>query len=121
MIANLIQLAIATGCGAILLASGNDFVPDFACGAAGLFGGAVMQLLTLDERKRPSWVLLLGEILASATMGWGTYVVSGYAEDIKIRVCVLAAIAAGATGSMGFRWLIKLFRPKWLDITEGKK
>ena len=121
MIANLTQLALATGFGAILLASGNDFVPDFACVAGGLFGGAVMQLLTLDERKHPTKKLLLGEILASAIMGWFTYVISGYAEEVEIRVCVMAAIVAGATGSIGFRWLIKLLRPKWLDITEGTK
>lgn len=121
MIANLTQLAVATGFAAFLLASGNEFVPDFACVAGGLFGGSVMQLLTLDERKHPTKKLLLGEILASAIMGWGTYVMSGYAEDVEIRVCVLAAIAAGATGSIGFRGLIKVLRPKWLDVDEGNK
>lgn len=126
MVANLTQLALSTLIGAVLLAS--DLVPDFACASAGVFGGAVMQLLTLDDRKRPSKKLLLGEILASGTSGWGTYVFARFitrfvsdAAPIEIRVCVLAAIAAGGGGSAVFRGMVKVLRPKWLDVDEGKK
>lgn len=123
MFANLSQLALATWGASLLLAMGNpeigEYLPDVACGFAGMFGGAIMQLLTFDERQ-PTRKLILGEILASFVMGLFAYVIHMMGGATEFRYAFLGAIALGATGSVGFRQIVKRLAPHWLDKDQKK-
>lgn len=118
MLANLTLLAISACFAAISLASLDGYVHDFACGFAGVFGGAIIQLLTLDKRN-PTKKVILGEIFCSLVGGWATYVFAP--EVVEIRQIVLSSIVAGAMGSAGFKLLIWKFAPAWLDVLEDSK
>jgi 4-amino-4-deoxy-L-arabinose transferase-like glycosyltransferase len=116
MLAALHQLAAST-CFAAIMLSTDDYLHDLACGSAGMFGGAITQLLTLDERN-PTRKVIIGEILCGLVGGWGTYVLSS--SGLDIRQAVLAAILAGAMGSALFKAAVKRMKPAWLDAGGDK-
>lgn len=99
------QLAFASLWLSTLLASGGwDSAPSIACTAAGVFGGTITQLLTIDKNK-PTRKVLMGEMLASGFMGFSIFAASGNHEP-KVLV---AAVIAGGGGSAAYHGIIKRY------------
>jgi hypothetical protein len=111
-----IQLLVSSGVLTVLGASTEphiDLTMDVACCAAGVFGGTTMQLLTYIERK-PHLTIMLGNLLASAALGWGVYAYTEPTPNL-VRGTIILALAAGASGAWGFRAMVKKFAPEWLE------
>jgi len=96
---------------------------------AGIFGGVIMQLLTLDIR-RPATKVVVGDIMSSAFSGWAVYVFSGSqflsdrvlgiarekeGEIIEFRLVLIVCVVFGTFGSAGLRAIISRIKPHWMD------
>jgi len=108
-----LQLLASAGIIAVVGLLDSPYAADISCGAAGLFGGTTMQLLTYVERK-PHWTVILGNMLASIVLGWGVYAYFGVGPG-ELRGVLLKSVAAGATGAWGFRLFIKKWAPGYLE------
>ena len=114
-----IQVQLIASVLAIVVASSTNssFTMDYICASAGVLGGTIIQLLTYIERK-PHITVILGNILASASLGWGVYASNGsllnsvVESPLKCRELVVLAILVGATGAARTRIGA-------LTITEG--
>lgn len=80
----------------LLAAGATNSVPEIACASAGVLGGAITQLLTMEKRK-PSRRVILGEMLCSAVAGFSTYAGIG---DHEPKTLVAAIIAGGAGAAL---------------------
>lgn len=100
------NLAISAGWLTLTLATGGDVnAPALACVAASVFGGAITQCVTADERK-PTRKVIVGEIGAAAVMGLAAFASSGV-HDAKTLVM---AAAMGGGGSLGWSKLVKKYQ-----------
>jgi len=89
----------------LLSAGGADSTPGIACTVAGVFGGAITQCLTADERK-PTRKVFIGEMLAAGVMGFAAF---AWAETHN-PVTLLTAIAMGGGGSLGWSKLVARYQ-----------
>lgn len=93
------------GLAATLAAGGADTTPSIACAVAGVFGGAITQCLTADERK-PTRKVFVGEMLAAGVMGFAAYV---WAESHDPST-ILTAIGMGGGGSLAWAKLVARYQ-----------
>lgn len=101
-----VNLAYASIWLATLLAAGGEInTPSIACIAAGVFGGAITQCITADERK-PTRKVMIGEMMAAAVMGLGAYATSGVHDP---KTLVMAA-ALGGGGSLSWSKFVKKYQ-----------
>ncbi len=105
-----LNLAFASLWFASVLAAGGDVTtPSIACIAAGVFGGAISQCLTADERK-PTVKVMIGEMMAAAVMGLAAYAASGIHDP---KTLVMAA-GMGGGGSLGWSKFVKKYQD-WMS------
>lgn len=103
------------------LLSVEEYSADLSCIFAGLLGGAITQLLTYDTR-RPTRNLVIADVLSSGVLGFASMILKIYSEKgLDFRVILLVAIAAGSTGSYGFRALVDKFKPGWIEQKHPEK
>lgn len=105
------QLLLAFGSiwlASLLSAGAAENAPSIACIAAGVFGGTVSQMLMSQKRKLPV-VVLMGEIMASGTMGFAVFAGIGTAEP-KV---LLASILAGGGGGLLFHKMVRSYHERW--------
>lgn len=98
------------------LGTAADWIVLGACGAAGMMGGAITQLLTVDARKPPRSVIV-GDILSSVLMG--CFIAVGdiaLGKGFNLTVLVVGAAFAGTLSSVGVRKVTnKYIEPHLLD------
>lgn len=101
------------------LGTAADWIVLGACGAAGMMGGAITQLLTVDARKPPRSVIV-GDILSSVLMGCFVAVMDiVLGKGFNLTVLVVGAAFAGTLGSVGVRKVTnKYIEPHLLDGTQ---
>lgn len=110
------QLIVANSALLLAVTSGfTEWVPHIACIIAGVIGGTIVQLKTVDER-RPTRKVILGDLLASAVggfMAYVTFLVIGK-EDF-FEAVLLSAVLYGGAGSAGFMAAVEKKKLAWLD------
>lgn len=83
------------------------FAPEIACASAGMLGGCITTLLTVEKRK-PTRLVLFGELLSSAFLGFAVYAAMGVHDNRSLVFCVLA----GGGGSAGYHKLVNWVQEK---------
>lgn len=101
-----INLAYASIWFISLAATGAQFDrPTLMNISAGVFGGAVTQFITNDERN-PSRKKIVGEMMAAAAMGFVAYATTGNHEPPTI----VLALGLGGGGSLGWSKFVKKYQ-----------
>lgn len=99
-----------------LLATGGAVsTPALSCIVAGVFGGAITQLLTIDARK-PTKKVIVGEIMCSGLSGLGTF---AYFDNHLALTIVISAVAGGA-GAWLWHAAIDMIQ-EWFSKWRGPK
>ena len=94
---------------------------DLACCLSGLWGGTITQLLTMDH-LRPTKKVIVGELIAAISCGFGVYAFSGIvAQTENFRQLLFVSTLVGSLGSAGFRKAVGYLRPSWLDSHTKKE
>ena len=106
-----ISIAVSSLWFSTLLAAGGDAtVPQIACASAGVLGGAITQLLTIETRK-PTRKIVLGEMLCSGVAGFAAYAAVGNHDPTTL----LAAVFSGGAGAAIWHKGVKLAETKFGD------
>lgn len=89
-----------------LAATGAQFdMPVWMNIGAGVFGGAISQCVTNDERN-PSKKKIVGEMMAAAAMGYVAYATTGTHEPSTI----VLAMGLGGGGSLSWSKFVKKYQ-----------
>jgi len=73
--------------------------------ASGMFGGAITQCITADERK-PPMLVIVGEMGAALVMGVAAYAMTGN-HDLKT---LIMSAGMGGGGSLSWSKLVKKYQ-----------